>query len=227
MLNNLEGLLNNDWKQLLQNEFQKQYFYKLEQFLVEKYKTQKIFPKYELIFEALNTTPYKKVKVVILGQDPYHNNNQANGLCFSVSKGIKIPPSLKNIIKELKDDVNIPEPMHGDLTYWAKQGVLLLNTVLTVKAHNADSHKNVGWEMFTDSILQLISLKKEPVVYLIWGKKAAKKIDSINNSNHLILESHHPSPLSAYRGFFGCNHFSKTNDFLIEKELKPIDWEII
>lgn len=223
----LSELLNDNWKKLLQSEFNKPYFLKLEEFLENEYKSKVIFPKKGLIFSALNLTAIKNIKVVILGQDPYHNNNQANGLSFSVPLGLKIPPSLKNIIKEIKNDINISEPMHGDLNCWAKQGILLLNTVLTVEAHKADSHKNKGWESFTNAVLIELNNLSQPIVFLLWGKKAAYKRPLLTNKNHLILETNHPSPLSAYRGFFGSKHFSKTNNFLIKNALKPINWEII
>ena len=178
------------------------------------------------IFNALKTTSYSDVKVVILGQDPYHGPNQAHGMCFSVKKGVEAPPSLKNIFKELQNDCGCSIPPHGELTEWAKQGVLLLNTVLTVRAGQANSHANKGWEILTDQIIRLLNEKQTPIVFLLWGRNAQNKISLITNPNHLILKCAHPSPLSAYNGFFGCHHFSKTNAFLKEHGMKEIDWQI-
>lgn len=220
-------LINEEWKKLLSSEFSKPYISELELFLNREYNSKEIYPSTDYIFNAFNLVSPSDVKVVILGQDPYHNKNQANGLSFSVNKHISIPPSLRNIIKELKSDVNISEPMHGDLSSWAKQGVLLLNTVLTVEAHKADSHKNKNWETFTDEVIKSLNTSENPIVFLLWGKKAIQKKQFLTNEKHLVLESHHPSPLSAYRGFLGCKHFSTTNTFLIKNNLTPIDWEII
>lgn len=218
--------IENDWDILLKYEFHKDYYLHLRKFLTNEYSNYTVYPNMNDIFNAFKYTAYKDIKVVILGQDPYHNVNQAHGLCFSVQKGVKIPPSLINIYKELHTDLNCNIPEHGNLTKWAKQGVFMLNTVLTVREHEANSHKNKGWETFTDYVISLINQKNEPVVFLLWGKPAQSKISLITNPKHLILKAPHPSPLSAYQGFFGCEHFSKTNKFLIENNLKPIDWQI-
>lgn len=217
---------NNDWDELLKDEFKKMYYQKLRYFLVKEYSTKTIYPDKYKIFEALKLTAYKNVKVVILGQDPYHGENQAHGLAFSVQKGVPIPPSLMNIYKELSTDLNCYIPNNGYLEHWARQGVLLLNTSLTVVANIANSHRNKGWEIFTDSIIQLLDQKEAPVVFLLWGNNAKSKIKYITNPKHLVLTAPHPSPLSANRGFFGCKHFSKTNKFLEENGLSPIDWQI-
>lgn len=215
------------WLELLSSEFKKDYYKKLYEFVKEEYATQRIYPPADDIFNALHLTPYEEVKVVILGQDPYHGENQAHGLSFSVPQNQKqIPPSLKNIYKEIQDDLGLPIPNTGNLISWAKQGVLLLNAVLTVRASQANSHRDRGWEEFTDSIIQVINEKKEPVVYLLWGSYAGKKSRMLNNPNHLVLKAAHPSPLSVYKGFFGCRHFSKTNQFLRENGLEEIDWSI-
>lgn len=218
--------LNNDWDKLLKDEFQKEYYLKLRQFLVREYASKTIYPDKYNIFEALKLTPYKDVKVVILGQDPYHGENQAHGLAFSVQKEVEIPPSLKNVYKELIDDLNCYMPNNGYLVPWARQGVLLLNTSLTVIANIANSHRNKGWEIFTDKIIQLLNEKETPVVFLLWGNNAKEKAKYITNPLHLVLKAAHPSPLSASRGFFGCRHFSKTNQFLKEHGLDEIDWQI-
>ena len=212
------------WYELLKDEFEKDYFLKLRQFIKNEYKTKQIFPHPKNIFKAFELTPVNDVKVVILGQDPYHGANQAHGLAFSVQEDIKIPPSLNNIYKELYDDLNIPIKRSGNLEYWAKQGVLLLNSVLTVESGKANSHKNIGWEKFTESVISLISKKKEILVFLLWGNYAHKKEDFIESNNHLILKSVHPSPLSAYNGFFGSKHFSKANNFLKKNNIKEIVW---
>lgn len=216
----------NDWDELLKDEFQKEYYQKLRCFLAKEYDEKTIYPDQYKIFEALKLTPYKDVKVVILGQDPYHGENQAHGLAFSVQKGVKIPPSLVNIYKELSTDLNCYIPNNGYLEYWARQGVLLLNTSLTVVANIANSHRNKGWEMFTDSIIQLLNQKDIPIVFLLWGNNARDKTKYISNPKHLILTAVHPSPLSASRGFFGCKHFSKANNFLEKSGQVPIDWQI-
>ncbi|HHT62818.1 MAG TPA: uracil-DNA glycosylase [Clostridia bacterium] len=216
----------NDWDELLKEEFQKEYYLKLRQFLKKEYRTRTIYPDMYKIFEALKLTSYKDVKVVILGQDPYHGKNQAHGLAFSVQKGVDIPPSLINIYKELQDDLGCYIPNNGYLVPWAKQGVLLLNASLTVVANMANSHRNKGWEHFTDAVIQLINKKDAPVVFLLWGNNAKEKGKYLNNPKHLILKSVHPSPLSANRGFFGCKHFSKANKFLKENGLREIDWQI-
>lgn len=221
----LNLFLNDAWSHLLSGNLSAIYFKELMEFLQLEYEKEEVFPQKENIFAAFNHTSPNEVKVVILGQDPYHNNFQANGLAFSVNPGLKLPPSLKNIIKELKNDVDITEPMHGDLSHWAEQGVLLLNTCLTVRAHEPLSHQNKGWEKFTDSVIELLS-KKGDVIFLLWGKKAEAKKSLIQKYN-IILSSQHPSPLSAYRGFFGCKHFSKANNILLSQGKEPIDWEII
>lgn len=215
-----------EWANVLEEEFKKPYYKNLYQFVKNEYKTKTIYPPSEDLFSAFHLTPLENVKVVILGQDPYHEPNQAHGLCFSVKKGVKIPPSLVNIYKEIEDDLGIKPPNHGYLESWAKQGVLLLNTVLTVRAHQANSHKGRGWEEFTDSVIKAVGQKETPVVFLLWGSNAQTKTSLINNKSHLVLKAPHPSPLSAYRGFFGCKHFSKTNEFLVSKGIEPIDWEI-
>ena len=219
-------IIGNDWDDIIGEEFDKQYYQQLRLFLNEEYKNKIIYPIAQNIYTALKLTSYKDTKVVILGQDPYHEINQAHGLAFSVNKQVDIPPSLQNIYKELHDDLGCDIPKHGYLVSWAKQGVLLLNTVLTVQAHKANSHANKGWETLTDVIIQKLNDKQEPVVFILWGKNARSKKKYINNPNHLIIESVHPSPLSAYNGFFGSKPFSKTNDFLIKNEMKPIDWQI-
>ena len=218
--------IGNEWDELLKDEFQSDYYLKLRNFLAYEYKHYTVYPNMYDIFNALKTTSYSDVKVVILGQDPYHGPNQAHGMCFSVKKGVEAPPSLKNIFKELQDDCGCSIPPHGELTEWAKQGVLLLNTVLTVRAGQANSHANKGWEILTDQIIRLLNEKQTPIVFLLWGRNAQNKISLITNPNHLILKSAHPSPLSAYNGFFGCHHFSKTNAFLKEHGMKEIDWQI-
>ena len=212
------------WKNLLKNEFNKDYFSKIRIFIKEEYKSKKIFPPPSLIFNAFNLTPVSKVKVIIIGQDPYHKEGQAHGLSFSVPQGIKIPPSLINIYKELNTDIGKKIPNHGLLENWSKQGVLLLNSVLTVQSGKANSHKNVGWENFTESVISIISQEKEKLVFLLWGNYAHKKENFINNKDHLVLKAAHPSPLSAYNGFFGCKHFSKTNKFLKENNIGEIIW---
>ncbi|MEA4923529.1 MAG: uracil-DNA glycosylase [Eubacteriaceae bacterium] len=214
--------LENDWDELLADEFKKDYYLQLRGFLKKEYSTKVIYPDMYDIFNALKLTPYSRVKAVILGQDPYHEQGQAHGLCFSVQKGVAKPPSLVNIFKELKSDMGIEPPNHGCLESWAKEGVLLLNTVLTVQEHRANSHRGKGWEIFTDKVISLLNERKEPMVFILWGNNARSKKDLITNTDHLILESVHPSPLSASRGFFGGKYFSRTNDFLTD----PINWEI-
>ena len=218
--------ISNDWLQPLQKEFKKPYYRKLYDTVKREYSTYEVFPPADDIFNAFHLTPLSEVKVVILGQDPYHNVNQAHGLCFSVQPTVEIPPSLENIYKELHDDLGCKIPNNGYLVKWAKQGVLLLNTVLTVRAHQANSHQNIGWEQFTDAVIEILDQQDRPMVFLLWGKPAQRKKAMLHNPNHLILEAPHPSPLSAYRGFFGCRHFSKTNQFLEEHGLTPIDWQI-
>lgn len=220
------GAIQNDWLEPLTPEFKKPYYAALYKKIREEYSTQQIFPPAEEIFTAFELTPLSEVKVVIIGQDPYHGDGQAHGLCFSVKPDIETPPSLVNIYKELSTDLGCYIPNNGYLTKWAKQGVLLLNTVLTVRAHQANSHRGIGWEQFTDAAIRALNEQDRPIVYLLWGKPAQMKKSMLNNPKHLILEAPHPSPLSAYRGFFGCQHFSKTNEFLIKNGLTPIDWQI-
>ncbi len=214
------------WADVLKKEFSQDYYKKLYMKVREEYQNYKIFPPSGDIFNALHFTPLENVKAVILGQDPYHDDGQAHGLCFSVKKGVDIPPSLQNIYKELHDDVGITIPDHGYLEKWARQGVLMLNTVLTVRAHQAHSHKDIGWEQFTDAIIKAVDEQDRPVVFLLWGKPAQMKKSLLKNPKHLVLEAPHPSPLSAYRGFFGCRHFSKANEFLKKNGVDPIDWQI-
>lgn len=218
--------ISNDWLQPLSAEFKKPYYAKLHKKMVEEYNHTLVFPKADDLFNAFHFTPLSEVKVVILGQDPYHNEGQAHGLCFSVQPGTEIPPSLVNIYQELSDDLGCYIPNHGYLKQWAEQGVLLLNTVLTVRAHQANSHRGLGWEEFTDAVIRILNEQEHPIVYLLWGRPAQMKKKMLNNPKHLVLEAPHPSPLSAYRGFFGCHHFSKTNAFLEENGIKPIDWQI-
>lgn len=215
------------WLEALQGEFKKEYYKKLYNFVHEEYRTHTIYPPAEDIFNALKYTPLDKVKVLILGQDPYHNVGQAHGLSFSVRRGIEIPPSLKNIYEELKNDLGYEIPKHGCLESWAKEGVLLLNTVLTVRAHQAFSHRDKGWEEFTDAIIRRLNEENRPMVHILWGSSAAKKEKMLTHPKHLIVKAPHPSPLSAYRGFFGSKPFSKTNAFLLEHGEKPIDWRIV
>jgi len=222
----MEYNLNNDWKELLEDEFSKPYFISLDSFLEKEYALKTIYPPKEDIFNALNLSSYKDTKVVIIGQDPYHEPNQAHGLAFSVKEGTKLPPSLNNIFKEISSDLGLYMGQNGDLTPWAEQGVLLLNNVLTVEKGKADSHKKKGWEIFTDKIITLLNEKDRPVVFIFWGNNAKRKKELVTNPIHLVLDGPHPSPLSAYHGFFGCKHFSKCNEFLIKNGLKPIDWKI-
>jgi len=216
----------NDWLEPLSSEFHKPYYAQLYKKVVEEYKTHKVFPPAEDIFNAFNLTPLSKVKVVILGQDPYHNDGQAEGLCFSVKPDVEIPPSLVNIYQELHDDLGCTIPNHGSLRKWADQGVLLLNTVLTVRAHQANSHRGIGWEEFTDAAIKVLNEQDRPIVFILWGRPAQLKKPMLTNPKFLILEAPHPSPLSAYRGFFGSRPFSKTNEFLAEHNIEPIDWQI-
>ncbi len=219
--------LENDWDELLKDEFKKPYYLELRQKLISEYKTQRIFPGMYDIFNAFKLTSYDSVKAVIIGQDPYHGEGQAHGLSFSVRKGIAPPPSLVNIFKEIKDDVGIDNTgMHGELTKWAENGVLLLNSVLTVRADQARSHRNLGWEEFTSNVINLLNLREKPIVFMLWGADAKAKSALITNPQHLILKAAHPSPLSAYNGFFGCKHFSKANEFLKSRGIEPIDWSI-
>lgn len=218
--------LDNDWDELLESEFKSDYYQRLRQFLKKEYSTKVIYPDMYKIFEAFRLTSYADTRVVILGQDPYHGPKQAHGLAFSVQKGIAIPPSLLNIYKELESDCGYYIPNNGYLVPWADQGVLLLNASLTVVAGQANSHRGMGWEIFTDSIIKRLNKKESPLVFLLWGNKARAKASLVDNPNHLILASAHPSPLSAHRGFFGCKHFSKANSFLKERGLGQINWQI-
>ena len=218
--------INGDWLEALKDEFKKDYYKQLFEKENEEYRTRLIFPPANDIFNAFHLTPLKDVKVVILGQDPYHGNNQAHGLCFSVKPEVEIPPSLVNIYKELHDDLGCTIPDHGYLLKWAKQGVLMLNTVLTVRAHQANSHRGIGWEEFTDAAIRVLNTQDRPIVFILWGRPAQMKKAMLNNPKHLILEAPHPSPLSSYRGFFGSRPFSKTNQFLEANGVEPIDWQI-
>lgn len=220
------GAIQNDWLDALKGEFRKPYYAELHKRVLEEYRTHVIFPPADDIFNAFHFTPLHNVKVVILGQDPYHNVGQAHGLCFSVKPEVEIPPSLVNIYKELHDDLGCPIPNHGYLKKWAEQGVLMLNTVLTVRAHQANSHKGIGWEQFTDAAIRAVNELEQPVVFLLWGRPAQMKKAMLTNPNHLVLEAPHPSPLSAYRGFFGSKPFSQANAFLEAHGVAPIDWEI-
>jgi len=222
----IEPKIEDSWKVILAEEFKQPYFSVLKSFLMEEKKKYQVFPPGEKIFNAFALTPFNKVKVVLLGQDPYHNPGQAHGLCFSVNPGVSFPPSLVNIFKELRTDLGIMPPANGELSAWARQGVLLLNTVLTVRENTADSHKNKGWEQFTDSVIKHISAEKESVVFILWGNNAKAKTQLIDTSKHCILTAAHPSPLSATRGFFGCKHFSKTNEYLASKNIEPINWNL-
>lgn len=217
--------IGNDWDVLLAEEFQKEYYQKLRKFLLNEYGIQRVYPPMQDIFNALRYTPYASVNCVILGQDPYHGEGQAQGLCFSVQQGVTVPPSLVNIYKELKADLNIDPPSHGSLVDWTRQGVLLLNTALTVRGGQPNSHKGQGWETFTDRVIDLLNQREEPMVFLLWGANAKAKAALITNPNHCILTAAHPSPFSANNGFFGCRHFSKANDFL-RKYDREIDWRI-
>lgn len=220
----MEVKIDESWKTRLQNEFEKEYFLKLAEFVKQEYRTSTIYPPGALIFNSFNLCPFDKVKAVILGQDPYHGPGQAHGLCFSVRQGISFPPSLINIFKEIESDLKIAAPVSGDLTRWAEQGVLLLNATLTVRAHQAGSHQRKGWEEFTDYIVRLLNNEKVNLVFFLWGAYAQKKGESIDRTKHLVLESVHPSPLSAARGFFGNRHFSSCNAYLREHGIEPIDW---
>ena len=220
------GMIENDWLQAVGGEFKKPYYAQLYKFIKEEYNTKVIYPPADDIFNALHLTPLSKIKVLILGQDPYHNEGQAHGLCFSVKPEVDIPPSLENIYKELKDDLGCKIPNNGYLVKWAEQGVLMLNTVLTVRAHQANSHQGRGWEQFTDAIINAVNAQDRPIVYMLWGRPAQSKIPMLTNPKHLILKAPHPSPLSAYRGFFGCKHFSQANAFLEKNGIEPIDWQI-
>lgn len=213
-----------DWKEILREEFSKPYFEELVSFVKQEYASGEVFPAGRNIFRAFDKCPFEKLKVVIIGQDPYHGDGQANGLCFSVNEGVPFPPSLKNIFKEVSDDIGVPVPRSGELDRWAEQGVLMLNAVLTVRAHNAASHAGHGWERFTDAVVKAIAERKQGVVYMLWGSYAQRKGAIANPKQNLILHAVHPSPLSAYRGFFGCKHFSQANNYLISIGKDPIVW---
>ena len=218
--------LSGEWLEALKGEFHQPYYTKLYKTVMQEYQTHKIFPPADDMFNAFHFTPLSQVKVVILGQDPYHNDGQAHGLCFSVKRDVEIPPSLVNIYQELHDDLGCTIPNHGCLTKWAEQGVLMLNTVLTVRAHQANSHRGIGWEEFTDAAIMALNNQDRPIVFILWGAPAQKKEKMLTNPNHLILKAPHPSPLYAYRGFFGSKPFSQTNSFLEEHGIEPIDWQI-
>ncbi len=218
--------IGNDWDEILKDEWEKPYYQKLRGFLKAEYSSKTIYPNMNDIFNALKYTSFEDTRVVIIGQDPYHGEGQAHGLCFSVKKGVDVPPSLKNMYKELEADLGIAPANHGELTKWAKQGVLMLNNVLTVCAGQANSHKGCGWESFTDRVISELDKKQTPVVFLLWGANARKKAEIIKNPIHKKLITVHPSPLSAYGGFFGCKHFSKTNEILVSSGQKPIDWQL-
>ena len=215
-----------DWKAPLAPLFADERYQQIRAFLKSEYSSRVIYPDMHDIFNCFRFTPYENVKVVLLGQDPYHNEGQAHGLCFSVPDGIQKPPSLVNMFKELKEDLGCTEPKSGDLSKWAREGVLLMNTALTVRAHQANSHANCGWSWFTDSVIELLSREKEHLVFLLWGGNARRKAPLIDRRKHLILECAHPSPLSAYNGFFGCRHFSKTNAYLEQQGISPVDWQL-
>lgn len=219
-------LIGNDWDIVLKDLLNSDLYKGIREFLKTEYSTKIIYPPMHDIFNAFKYTPYSNVKAVILGQDPYHGENQAHGLCFSVRKGVKIPPSLVNIYKEIKSDLGITPPQHGCLTEWAEQGVFLLNATLTVREANANSHANCGWQEFTDEVIKLLSKREQPMVFLLWGANARSKKKLIDTSKHLVLECAHPSPLSAFNGFFGCKHFSKANEFLLKTGSTPINWQI-
>ncbi|TCO08778.1 uracil-DNA glycosylase [Natronoflexus pectinivorans] len=221
---NLEPVIEESWKNALSKEFDAPYFLELKKFLLEEKQSQTIFPPGNLIFNAFNHTPLGKIKVVLLGQDPYHGAGQAHGLCFSVPDGVRQPPSLKNIFKEIQEDIGTPPPHSGDLTRWAKQGILLLNATLTVRASTAGSHQGKGWEQFTDAAIKAVSNECQNVVFLLWGRYAQNKASLIDSSKHLILKAAHPSPFSAYNGFLGCKHFSKTNEWLQNHGKEAIVW---
>lgn len=219
--------LGNEWDSLLAEEFEKEYYLQLREFLRQEYQTNRIYPPMEDIFNAFKYTSYSDVKIVILGQDPYHGEGQAHGMCFSVRPNVPMPPSLQNIFAELHDDIGMFAPHSGYLVPWAREGVLLMNTVLTVRDSQPNSHKGKGWEILTDRIITLLGQREQPIVFLLWGSHARKKKELITGSQHLILECAHPSPLSAYRGFFGCGHFSQANQFLYDHGITPVDWNVV
>ncbi|MCD8287258.1 MAG: uracil-DNA glycosylase [Porphyromonadaceae bacterium] len=220
----MEVRIDESWRKRLQSEFDAPYFTQLTDFVRQEYATTQVYPPGSQLFAAFDACPFDKVKVVILGQDPYHEPGQAHGLCFSVNDGVAFPPSLQNIFKEIHDDIGTPIPMSGDLTRWAYQGVLLLNATLTVRAHQAGSHQNKGWEQFTDAVIHCLAQEREHLVFILWGAYAQRKGEFIDRSRHLVLQSPHPSPLSAHRGFFGNRHFSRANDYLVEHGIEPILW---
>lgn len=219
--------IGNEWDELLAEEFKKDYYLQLRRFLISEYNSRTIYPPMNDIFNALKATSYSNVKAVILGQDPYHGAGQAHGMCFSVKKGTPPPPSLQNIFKEIQSELGLPIPPHGELTAWAQSGVLLLNTVLTVREGLANSHRGHGWEILTDRIIELLNERETPIVFLLWGGNARAKAKLINNPKHLVLQCAHPSPLSAHNGFFGCGHFIKANEFLQSNGIEPINWSIV
>lgn len=223
-MNYVDPIIEESWKKVLWEEFQSDYFHALREFLIEEREKHTVYPPGPKIFNAFQHTPFDKIKVVILGQDPYHGAGQAHGLCFSVPEGVKPPPSLKNIFKEIFNDLEIPGPSNGNLERWADQGVFLLNATLTVSAGEAGSHQKRGWENFTDKVIQTISSRRENIIFLLWGRFAQAKENLIDGSKHLILKAAHPSPFSAYNGFFGCRHFSMVNEWLKEKDMDPINW---
>jgi uracil-DNA glycosylase len=220
----MDVIIEESWKIRLKIEFQKEYFQKLAGFVKKEYNTKTVYPPGSLIFNSFNLCPFDKVKAVIIGQDPYHGPGQAHGLCFSVREGIGFPPSLQNIFKEIESDLGITKPSSGNLERWATQGILLLNATLTVRAHEAGSHQRKGWEEFTDAAINTLNLEKTNLVFFLWGAYAQKKGESIDESKHLVLKSVHPSPLSAYQGFFGNKHFSRCNEYLVQRGIQPIDW---
>ncbi len=220
----MEVKIEQGWKEALYEEFEKEYFIRLASFVRKEYRTQTIYPVGNDIFNAFNLCPLNQVRVVIIGQDPYHGPGQAHGLCFSVKDGVEIPPSLRNIFKEISNDLGKPMPISGDLNRWARQGVLLLNATLTVRAHQAGSHQGKGWELFTDQVIRVVAERRDHLVFLLWGAYAQNKASQIDPTKHLILKSVHPSPLSASRGFFGNHHFSSANDYLLDNGLQPIEW---
>lgn len=222
----LKKIFNNDWQEILEGEFEKDYYKSLRKLLIEEYRNYEVFPKATDIFNAFHYTSYENLKVLILGQDPYHNVGQAHGLAFSVKEGVKIPPSLANIYKELNSDLGLEIPNTGYLKSWTDQGIMLLNTTLTVRAHQPMSHSKIGWEIFTNAVIEKINEKKDPVVYILWGNHAKERKKFINNKNHLIIEGPHPSPLSAHRGFFGSKPFSRANEFLESKGVTPPTWKV-
>lgn len=223
----MKQIIHNEWQDILESEFHTAYYLQLREFLKQEYKNETVFPNMQAIWNAFELTPYKQVKVVIIGQDPYHGDNQAHGLSFSVQKGMRIPPSLRNIFKELKADLGIEPSNHGDLTHWAEQGVFLLNTVLTVRKGEAYSHRGKGWELFTDAVIRALNESEKPLVFILWGNASIAKKAFIDTDKHIVITSAHPSPLSASRGFFGSKPFSRTNEALIELGEKPINWEIL